>query len=376
MRIVYVVPMLAPYAVPRYKALASMPDTEVHVIIEQDTNKERAGWTFQQIEGVHMHLMSEKLEKRYVQSNKADKYHTDYTRMISYGLRKKIKEINPDVVLVCNSTQILMLSGKRNYKLGVVVEDTLRAQESRNKVKRIIKKIMLKKADFYMPFTSDAVSFLIANGINGPFMRSSWSMDTEFFTDLNDDEKIIFKMKHGIDAKTNYILVANLIPRKGICQFLDGWVTMSKQFQEESKLFILGDGELHEQIKERILNDRITNVELLGCKSYKEVSHYLQCGEVFVLPTLEDLCSLAVLEAMASGLAVLTTIYNGAKDFVKSGENGFIFDPLQVKDIVDTLQKIEESDLRKMGLRSKEIIQNYSSLNVIKKLRQDLETIF
>ena len=46
MRIVYVVPLLAPYAIPRYQELARLNDTEVHVIIEQDTHKERIGGLF------------------------------------------------------------------------------------------------------------------------------------------------------------------------------------------------------------------------------------------------------------------------------------------------------------------------------------------
>ena len=61
----------------------------------------------------------------------------------------------------------MMLYGKRHYKLGVVVEDTIRASESRSLLKKIIKKYMLKRADFYLPFTKDANNFLKYNKISG-----------------------------------------------------------------------------------------------------------------------------------------------------------------------------------------------------------------
>lgn len=375
MNITYIVPMLAPYAIPRYQALAKLSDTDVHVIVEANVNKERSGWAFKNIKGVHMHLVGKKIEKKYVQTNKEYKYHTNHTRLLSYGLKKMLKEIKPDIVLVCNSTQIMMLPGKRNYKLGIVVEDTLRAQESRNKLKRFVKNAMLKRVDFYLPYTNDARDYLESNNITGPFISSSWSMDNSFFTDLADKEKIKFKLTHGLNAEVNYILVANLIPCKGIIQFLDGWFSMDSEFHGKSKLSILGDGELYDQINQFIKGHKPDNVILLGSKSYMDVSHFLQCGDVFVLPTLEDLCSLAVLEAMASGLPILTTVYNGARDFVSEGENGFIFNPLNRDSIVTALQKISSSDLQTMSMKSKRIISNYSNERVMEKLRKDLEMV-
>ena len=375
MIITYIVPALTPYAIPRYQALAKLPDTEVHVIVEENINAEHPSWYFREIDGVHMHLVNNTLRKNFVLTNKNDKYYAKYTRIFSFGLKQMIKEINSDIVLVCNSTQIMMLIGKQDNKLGVVVEDTLRCQESRSRFKRIIKKAMLKRADFYIPFTTDAMEFLKFNDIYEPIIHSSWSIDIPFFADLDDDSKKQFRIVNGIDAKINFVLVANLIPRKGVIQFLDGWFAMNQTFHQDSKLFILGDGELYNQIDERLRMKKNNNVKLLGNKSYKEVSHYLQCCDIFVLPTLEDLCSLSVLEAMASGRPVLTTIYNGARDFVKDGVNGYIFDVFDKESTTSVLEKVQKSDLRKMSAMSKQMILDYSTDKVMSKLRSDLEKI-
>ncbi len=50
-------------------------------------------------------------------------------------------------------------------------------------------------------------------------------------------------------------------------------------------------------------------------------------SDLFVLPTFYDPFSNACLEAMASGLPVLTTPYNGIAEFIQEGRNGFLVEP-------------------------------------------------
>lgn len=372
-KVVYVVPIIAPYAIPRYQELAKNKDIEVHVIAERDTNTERAGWHFQKIEGVKTYLLQGKITKSFEIKNRKDGYKMQKSRVFSTELRKKIKEIEPNVVLACNSTQLMLLLGqKRTYKLGVVVEDTLRAAEGRSIVDAFVKKMMLKTADFYLPFSDDAVAFLEANGIKGPFIRSTWSMDVDFFRDLSQVEIEKKKIEYGMIKKCNYVLVAGLIPRKGILQFLEAWKEMKIEFQRDSDLFILGDGILKNDIYRYTIENGLKNVKLVGNKSYEEVSHYLQCGDVFVLPTLEDLCSLSVLEAMAAKKPVLTTVYNGARQFVKESRNGYIFDTLNKPEVIKVLETMYQTDLESMSTASEEIVQNYSTKKVMENLAQEL----
>lgn len=371
-KIVFVVPLLAPYAEARYKELAKISGLEVHVIVEKANSADRKGWCFHDIPGVKMHLLSDGFAQKYSLKSKAG-YSVAQEHLFSFSLRKEIKKINPDVVLACNSTQLLMLMKPRRYKLGVIVEDTLRAAEGRKKFNSFIKWFLLKTADFYCPFTEDAIDFLHANGIESPFIKTSWSMEADYFRDLSDDEIASKRLEYGISPqKESFILVANLIPRKGIYQFLCAWEKMDDAFKNSSELFIIGDGELKEKLNAYIQEKQLYSVHLLGHKNYSEVSHYLQCGSVFVLPTLEDLCSLSVLEAMAAKKPVLTTIYNGARQFVEEGVNGFIFDPMSESSIMATLNKIKEADIEEMSRQSSRIIDMYTTGKVMLKFGRDL----
>ena len=74
MRIVYVVPVLAPYAIHRFKELAKINNVEVHVIVEKATSSDRIGWKFEEIEGVTTHLIEKNFSHKFVKTNKGGTY--------------------------------------------------------------------------------------------------------------------------------------------------------------------------------------------------------------------------------------------------------------------------------------------------------------
>lgn len=375
MRIAFVVPLLAPYAISRFAELGRNKDVDLHVIVEKDTFEERKGWKYQEIEGVHTYLLDGKTHG-YSVEHKESGYSINNAYLYSKGLKKLVRKIDPDFCIVCNSTQILELFGFRKYKLGVVVEDTLRAEQGRKKLNRMVKRALLKTADFYLPFSEDAVCFLRSNGINSNFYRSSWSIGSGFFRNVKSDI-IALKNKYSInEEKQIYTIVSALIPRKGIIQFINAWNCMSDRFKTNKELHILGSGPLEKEIKELIEKYELCNcIKLEGNRPYLEVAEFLECTDVFVLPTLEDLCSLAVFEAVAFGLPIMTTIYNGARDLVVEGVNGYVFDPEQNDSIVEALNKIDNSDLQTMSKESLEIAKKYTDENVMKELYSTLQGI-
>lgn len=60
--------------------------------------------------------------------------------------------------------------------------------------------------------------------------------------------------------------------------------------------------------------------------THPDVRPFYQAADAYVHPTYYDACSLTVLEAMAAGLPVITTCYNGAGELVPDGAAGFVLD--------------------------------------------------
>jgi UDP-glucose:(heptosyl)LPS alpha-1,3-glucosyltransferase len=65
-------------------------------------------------------------------------------------------------------------------------------------------------------------------------------------------------------------------------------------------------------------------VSFLGAVTGMEA--YYGAADVYVHPTFYDSCSLTVLEALASGLPVVTSKFNGASDAILSDEGGRVID--------------------------------------------------
>jgi UDP-glucose:(heptosyl)LPS alpha-1,3-glucosyltransferase len=64
-----------------------------------------------------------------------------------------------------------------------------------------------------------------------------------------------------------------------------------------------------------------------------------------VHPTFADHCSLAVLEALASGLPVVTTRRNGAAERMESGRHGFILeDPRDIAALAAALLRLQDRE--------------------------------
>lgn len=67
-----------------------------------------------------------------------------------------------------------------------------------------------------------------------------------------------------------------------------------------------------------------------------DVERYYWAGDVFVLPTVYEPFSNVCLEALASGLPVVTSRINGASEIIKPGENGYIIkNPIDSSEIAE-----------------------------------------
>ena len=70
-------------------------------------------------------------------------------------------------------------------------------------------------------------------------------------------------------------------------------------------------------------------------------------ADVFVLPTKHDPCSLVVLEALAMGLPVISTRFNGACEIMTDGVHGYVLDdPNDVRALADAMRKMLDGERR------------------------------
>ena len=95
-------------------------------------------------------------------------------------------------------------------------------------------------------------------------------------------------------------------------------------------VIIAGDGEALKQYRD--IFTHIRNVP------YSELPRYYQSADIFVYPSLHEGSALAIYEALASGLPVVTTFNSGS--VVRDGIEGYVVpvqDPDAIKDKIEFL---------------------------------------
>lgn len=75
---------------------------------------------------------------------------------------------------------------------------------------------------------------------------------------------------------------------------------------------------------------------------------FYQAADFFVLPTRHDPCSLVVLEALAMGVPVISTVQNGACEIMRDGEHGFVLpDPRDVDRLAGAMRAMLHDGTRR-----------------------------
>jgi len=193
---------------------------------------------------------------------------------------------------------------------------------------------------------------IIANGIDTKDFEPNYSIKNE---------------------EMNVLCVARLIERKGIKYLIEA---VYKLKSEKIKLTLVGEGnqesELKKLVRELDLEDVVT---FRGHVSHEKISEVYKDSDIFVLPSLNEGMSNALLEAMAAGLPVIVTDTGGTSELIDG--NGFIIGKNKSNDIVEVLRLvIEQSDfLKTMGEKSREIAHNLSWNSVSMKYKRLYEEL-
>lgn len=379
-RVLFVQPLLAPYLIPRYQALAESGSLEVHIALEAEKFIERPGWMPKPIPKCHIHILDSYLKtKTFAVKDKGFK--ESYTKAVPYGLVTTIKKVKPHMVIVCNPTEFifaLIAHATDGFLLGLILEDTPVSEQRKSSLVKWLRKRIYRFADFAFCFSKDAEIYARDIGFAGNLLRSSWSISPEWMNSKNDEG--VYRQVHTkaeLQSPIQFLYVGAFSERKGVMLLLRAW----RKFTESNtavKLVLLGDGSLREQMEKYCAEHGITNVIMPGHLPYDDTKQLYLSSNVFILPTMEDLFGLVVTEAMAFGLPVLTTIYTGARELVKEGENGYIFDPLDNQAIVKSLEKMVErrSELSRMGQISRNIISHYTHQKVMSRMERDICRVY
>jgi glycosyltransferase involved in cell wall biosynthesis len=173
-------------------------------------------------------------------------------------------------------------------------------------------------------------------------------------------------LRKQLGLPSRYFLASKrFIPKKNLRRVIEAFALFrTKAGADGWHLVILGDGPLEPEVRHWCQELGVTeSVHLQGFRQYDETPTYYGLAGAFIHASTTEQWGLVVNEAMAAGLPVLVSKRCGcATDLVKSGVNGFCFDPENVSEIAGLMWTLAfQTDLSAFGAASRRIISSWST---------------
>lgn len=136
---------------------------------------------------------------------------------------------------------------------------------------------------------------------------------------------------------------------------------------------ICGQGELLEELTQLAKEHQVSDqVKFLGFRD--DIQNVFLAADLFVFPSFREGLSVALMEAMASGLPIIASNIRGNNDLIQHPKGGFLFNPRDVGELKQyLLTAYEHPEILKAQVRhNAERIKEFS-LNVVSK---EMERIY
>lgn len=252
-----------------------------------------------------------------------------------------------------------------------------------------IRKVYCTVTGLGFAFISSSLKASVARFFLNILFRISMRFCNLTFFQNNDDQdyfianKIISKKKcrlingSGVNLKEftpqeknsasfTFLMIARLLPEKGVKEYLDASMVIKKEFNDVS-FVLIGSIEDSSDITIETLNQYSHSVNYLG---YQEnIQKHIKDSDVFVLPSYREGTSKSILEAMAMGKPIVTTNVPGCKDVVENNINGLLIKEKSVSALTSALKRfiVDKEFLSRAGQMSLKIVSEKYDVKKVNK---------
>jgi glycosyltransferase involved in cell wall biosynthesis len=389
LRIAWVTRSFLDYRIPVYAALDKIVCGSLYLLYSADYVPERPQRKLQQVLGNRaIGLRGEWRigpEDRHFMANR------NLSLRFQPGLWKTIRQVKPEVLVVDGffkwSFVAFLYRIMAGTPLVILYERTFHTERQAQWFRTIYRKIVLQFTDAMScngRLCQEYAEWLgmPANRITLGHMAADVEIMQRGAQQVKPELIAALRAKWGSSPKSLvFLYVGRLIGMKGLREFLAGWALFNKSedrnHQSETTLVIVGSGPEDQNLHHQASALGVNNLHFAGSVDYDSLAPFYAASDVFVIPTLEDNWSLVVPEAMACGLPILCSKYNGCwPELVYQNKNGWLFDPLDPQDTLKCLRLCKATsaaDLRKMGENSRTILEDYTPSSAAKAIYASCE---
>lgn len=330
MRVALLTPILAPYRIPAFRALAATPDWDLRVFVNAESEFDRS-WK----------IDATGLDVESVRTLSLPRGDRTLHLTAPWSLARALDRFAPDVVVSAEfgsrSLGAWLHCRRRSIPLVLWALPTRARLARADPLRRALGPFLLKRAAAVIVPGNEACRALREWGIDGArvFVAPN-SHDTESFDKVLgalDREPLLRDLRAGLGARARIALVAGrLFPVKGVLELLAAWNLLPPKLRADWTLLFVGDGPLGQRVVQAARTRPSGEIVRLPAVQPAELVEFYAAADLLVFPSLGDVWGLAVNEAMACGLPVVCSTRAGcAEDLIAPGETGWLADPTDLR---------------------------------------------
>jgi glycosyltransferase involved in cell wall biosynthesis len=283
-------------------------------------------------------------------------------------LKNLLKNFQPDIIDLEDEPFNLGSYQIVNYRNRYASKSKIVLHASQNKLKHypppfnFIEKYVLRRVDAILARNQMAINVLKQKGYQGLLFRVTHGVDTHAFHPREQPN-----LCHKLNPERKLIIgfVGALVEHKGVHHLIEALEGI------DCKLILVGNGRFKENLQQ-LSKLKGVDTEFILSASHLEVAHYMNCMDIFVLPSLThpklvEKFGRVLIEAMASGIPIIGS--DSGEIPIVIGNAGLIFKEGDVSDLhnkILTLMKNSEQR-SKLGQLARSRAQNLYSWNKIAK---------
>lgn len=202
---------------------------------------------------------------------------------------------------------------------------------------------------FYLPITK---KFVVDNGI-----------DLTPFLDVPESRP---------RGETVFGFAGRMMPEKNHRILIEAFALAHRKYGNV-RLRLLGGGRLEEELKQQVRGLGLDDV-VEFCGFSDDVAGFLGSLDVYVLPSDFEALPLGLMEAIAAGLAIVSTAVGGAPSIVRNTESGWVCEPNDADAMLAAMEKaMSDSEQVARSRRARQLVTKLYSAD---RMAAEYETVY
>jgi glycosyltransferase involved in cell wall biosynthesis len=188
------------------------------------------------------------------------------------------------------------------------------------------------------------------------------------------EERFFIAREFPQKAANKLLFVGTWLDRKGVYYLAEAFALAARK-NEALRLTIAGCSVTEAEVKKMFAAEVSDRVAALPFIKREEMVQVYAAHDVFVFPSLVEGMPLTLLEAMATGMPVVTTNTSGMADVVEDDVNGLLVPAADAESLAAGIARLcESADLRqRLGLAGQETIRRYTWARIAERMEKVYE---